>query len=475
MHFPTAVCNLFARVNKYAGLSIYGKRNRDNEIVDEHSESNGICLRPQIKRRKMDTSLIVNSKYESQIMDWLGNDEITSIGISGMGGIGKTKIAKQVESRLLSCDILSYDIHDIAWVSVGMDCSVYQLQQKIAAAFRIDLDGDVDEIRRSAMIHAFLSRWNKCVLFLDDLWEDFRLEDVGIPKQCKRILISRSLDVCRILRCQKVVRIEPLSEEEGWELFRRNIEFGNSDCKILSSVRKFVYDWCAGLPLAITVLAKSMGGKVDSSTWTEILTSKNPFSTELSPEFQDVICQLKFSYDRLNNTKLQQCFLSVVLYPGGRTISKEELIELWITKRLIDQVESSQVQYDMGYCIVNKLINTCLLEPCQDEKMVKVHDLVWSMAASLAAEKCMMKAGSCSNMKCLENLHVYVLKQQPSSSLIPSYFSFKITNLSNMGSQGNILVEIPNQKIRFRVLVHVIVALLNFPYDREKEAVSDRY
>ena len=113
----------------------------------------------------------------------------------------------------------------------------------------------------------------------------------------------------------------------------------------------------------------------------------------------------------------------------------------------------------MGYCIVNKLINSCLLEPCQDERMVKVHDLVRSMAASLAAEY-MMKADSCSNTKCLENLHVYVIKR-PSSSLIPSNLSLKINNLSNMGSQGNSLVEIPKRNIGFRVLVHVVVILLN--------------
>ncbi|XP_010685126.2 probable disease resistance protein At4g27220 [Beta vulgaris subsp. vulgaris] len=381
------VDSILVSISSFHNVLYDVRRMKRTAILDEQSAMESVSLQPEKKRRKVQPSLSINLEYVNRIIGWLGNNEISTIGIHGMGGIGKTTLAIELYTRLSNHDIPSSDDnYASAWVSVGIDFTVFQLQQKIASAFGIDFQDDKDVIRRASILNAFLSGLGKYILFLDDLWGDFRPEDVGIPRQCKLILISRLLDVFRILRCQKILKIETRSEEETWQVFQHCIGHGVSNLKEVPSCKKLVYHKCAGLPLAIITLANNMRGVVDASRWREFLEIMDPIQNI------DVFSRLKLSYERLNNIKLQRCFLYSALYLKDKSlVSREELIRLWIGKRLINDVPSLQAQFDMGHSILNKLLNSCLLETCQDNKNIKMHDLVRRLAISILRDSNMVK------------------------------------------------------------------------------------
>ncbi|XP_074309489.1 disease resistance protein At4g27190-like [Silene latifolia] len=259
---------------------IIKKRPRDipDSVTEPQAGNNLSYPQPEQqdhKRRKVTSpkETGVSVRLERDIMTpisgWLKDDRVNTIGVYGMGGVGKTTLMKQLYNRLMNraavqCETVS---GGIAWVYVGMNFTVYNLQHRIAKAVGLDLQDEKDVTRRAARLHAFLVRVSWYVIFLDDLWGEFRVDQVGIPTQCNLIIISRSLHVCRALRCQKVIRASPLPQDEAWELFYTTVGNGVLDTKDILPIGKRLCDLCGGVPLAISGLAKKMSGVADASGW----------------------------------------------------------------------------------------------------------------------------------------------------------------------------------------------------------------
>ena len=71
---------------------------------------------------------------------------------------------------------------------------------------------------RAGELWTALSVIQNHVIILDD----FHPEKVGISRRtngCKLILTTRSLDICNRMDCQRIIKVEPLSEGEAWNLF----------------------------------------------------------------------------------------------------------------------------------------------------------------------------------------------------------------------------------------------------------------
>ena len=83
------------------------------------------------------------------------------------------------------------------------------------------------------------------------MWENFSLEEVGIPEPTasngsKLVLTPRSLDVCRHMDCPEV---------DAWALFLNKVGRSLTSFAVLVSVARSVAEHSAGLPLAIIMVA----------------------------------------------------------------------------------------------------------------------------------------------------------------------------------------------------------------------------
>ncbi|MBA0549835.1 hypothetical protein Golob_020844, partial [Gossypium lobatum] len=205
------------------------------------------------------------------IWNSLMSDEIGAIGVCGMGGIGKTTIMKYIYYQLLEKTKPLFG--KIIWVTVSKELNIPKLQENLANAMNI-IDLPESEPERVAVLMDKL-RQRRYVLILDDVWKQFSLTEVGIPKPTtsngsKLVLTSRSVDVCRSMDC-KVVKVPPLSNEESMNLFLDTAGHGVLKVPSLQEILGNIVSECAGLPLAIAVIAGSMKGIYDVAEWRNAL------------------------------------------------------------------------------------------------------------------------------------------------------------------------------------------------------------
>jgi disease resistance protein RPS2 len=328
-----------------------------------------------------------------KIWEHVLGEDFRKIGVNGMGGIGKTTVMKEINNRLLK-EIDKFD--NVIWVTVSKASNVFKLQNDIARNLDLDLSKYEDVILRAGKLSIALENRKRYVLILDDMWEAFRLEDVGIPEPtptngCKLVLTTRSVEVCNKMSCENI-KIELLSEEESWNLFLETLGRDVLNTPDLEVTVKEVVKECARLPLAIITIAGSLKNVVHASEWRNALEDLRTSIKGSNNVATTVFERLQFSYKRLKDEKLQHCLLYCALYPEDFKIDRDELIEHLIDEGVIERMKSRQAEFDKGHTMLNKLQNVCLLEGGSHYGgyFVKMHDLIRDMALQIAGPKFMV-------------------------------------------------------------------------------------
>ncbi|KAK5834136.1 hypothetical protein PVK06_018010 [Gossypium arboreum] len=334
------------------------------------------------------SELVGEEAVRNEIWACLIQEEVSKIGVWGMGGVGKTTIMKHIHNDLLK----QQRFERVIWVTISKEFNVMKVQDNIASALESKeyLDKEEDKLRRAAILSEMLKNAGKHVLILDDVWDKVSLEEVGIPEPsggngCKLALTTRSEHVCKYMGC-KVIKVKPLSEEEALILFLNKVGPNTVQSPTIMPTLKLVVKECAGLPLTIVVVAGTMKGEYNPRIWKNALKDLKERIGKVEGVEAEVIERLKFSFDHLKDEKVKDCFLYCALYPEDFEIRKVELIECWIDEIFIDEMDTRQEMEDKGLTILKRLEDNCLLENITTKfglPGIKMHDAVRDMALSI--------------------------------------------------------------------------------------------
>ncbi|KAK8633458.1 hypothetical protein V6N13_014304 [Hibiscus sabdariffa] len=137
-------------------------------------------------------------------------------------------------------------------------------------------------------------------------------------------------------------------EEEAWKLFLEKV--GRDILNILGvePIARSIAKRFVGLPLGVITIASCMKGIDDICEWRNSLKELSLCQKSVNGFEDEMFQQLQFSYDRLKDPELQHCFLGCVLYPEDEEIGEGSLIQLWIAKGLVEEMDSMQAEFDRG-------------------------------------------------------------------------------------------------------------------------------
>ncbi|KAG4149772.1 hypothetical protein ERO13_D05G354500v2 [Gossypium hirsutum] len=355
------------------GKLVDEKTREMKEFLDKApNASEGLAMDGPSAGLPLPTSELVGEEaVRNEIWAYLMQEEVSKIGVWGMGGVGKTTIMKHIHNDLLK----EQRFERVVWVTISKEFNIVKLQNDIASALNGKMPEEANKVRRAAILSEMLKRAGKHALILDDVWSEVSLEEIGIPKPSssngyKLVLTTRVEQVCKSMGC-KVIKVKPLSEEEALILFLSEVGPNIVQNQTIMPTLKLVVKECAGLPLTIVRIGKVKEGE------------------------DKVIESLKVSFNHLKDEKVKYCFLHCALYPEDFGIKKDELIECWIEEGFIDDMSTRQEMKDKGHVILKKLEDNCLLENVSSER-VRMHDAVRDTVLSITRmnPRYMIQAGS---------------------------------------------------------------------------------
>ncbi|XP_044499366.1 putative disease resistance RPP13-like protein 1 [Mangifera indica] len=271
------------------------------------------------------------------------------IAVVGVGGIGKTTIAREVYNHKELEDI-KFDKK--AWVCVSTTIDVLTISKKLLQQFSSCVPDNLNDVQ--VQLKEAVSG-KKLLIVLDDIWkvEYIEWEKLKSPFAAgafgsTMIVTTRHTDVAQTIRCSHTYQLKLLSDEACKSLFQEHA-FGtgaaaNAD-QISISIYERVVKRCKGLPLAAKTLGCLLHSK-PSKTWEEILESKIWSAFD---ESDHILPALKLSYHYLPSN-LKRCFGYCAIFPQDYEFEEKELALLWIAKGIVQpsykQLDEAEWEYE---------------------------------------------------------------------------------------------------------------------------------
>ncbi|XAR68423.1 hypothetical protein NMG60_11003532 [Bertholletia excelsa] len=330
------------------------------------------------------------SSATERVMEALKDDTINLIGISGMAGVGKTTLLREVSQRARDKSLFD---QVAPMVVIGRDPDPRRVQKCIAEGLGLELDKENEALRSSMLRKRLLLNHKKILLVLDDVWAEFNLEDLGIPlgeghKGCKIVYSSRRKDLWSTTQTKIDIPLGELSQGESWDLFREKTG-DSAAAHDLQHIGGEIVELCGGLPLALVTVGRALQNK-DKHYWVDAYQRlKNPSDEYLelnSSEVPAVVYScIKLTYDYLQNEEAEKLFLLCCLFEEDRNISIENLVRYSMGLKLCKGINQLENLRHRVHVLVGRLKCCHLLLDGDDDKHVKIHDVVHQVAIAIAS------------------------------------------------------------------------------------------
>ncbi|CAN7004307.1 unnamed protein product [Brassica oleracea var. botrytis] len=364
-------------------------------------------MRQTFSRDEEDHLVGLERNIERLVACLLEEDSPQVFAITGMGGIGKTTLARKVFNH----EKIKKHFPGLAWVCVSQQFERKCVWQTILRQLRLECD--VSKMMEDEVLEKIVRvlETQKALIVIDDIWREGDwdlIKPIFLPiKGCKVLLTSRNEEV--VLHANEQcdpIKPECLTFEESWDLFQR-IAFpikDTSEFRIdedMKKIGKEMIKHCGGLPLALKVLGGLLRKKYTLHQWktirenikVRIVTGSGSDDRNINTKVYDV---LNLSFEDLP-AYLKHCFLYLASFPEDCEIDVETLSYYWAAEGILSPIyfDGASIREVADICIEELVkrnmviskrhVKTFRFETCQ------LHDMMREVCLHKAEEENFVK------------------------------------------------------------------------------------
>ncbi|KAM7508232.1 hypothetical protein LguiA_018685 [Lonicera macranthoides] len=335
-------------------------------------------LKQNIKHEDMDlVGMASRIEKMEELLD-IHSNGIRVIGIHGMGGLGKTTIAKVIyykyQHHFESHSFLK-DVRETSKSRNGIVLLQNQLHSEILKTKISDITDYNEGIRKiKDAIHR-----KKVIIVLDDVDEKSQIDKLAgsfkwFGARSRIIITTRNEEVlraiaqtCRIEGQPEVYesyKPELMDDDDSLELFSKHAFMSKSPPEGYDILSKKVVSTAAGLPLVLVVTGSSLFGEIDKDIWEEKFKELKNIAAE------EVLEKLRLSFNPLSWAQ-KETFLDIACLFIG--LDKTNPCYMW------DDCEF----YPMN--ALNVLVRRSLIT-IGDDNILRMHDQLRDLGRQIARE-----------------------------------------------------------------------------------------
>ncbi|CAI8613970.1 unnamed protein product [Vicia faba] len=404
--FRFRVAHKIKEINKRLDKIAADRNNFGLQTIEIHNDTQVAHGGEMTYSRVINSDVIGRQHDKEKIIKILvqhdNNDtNLSVIPIVGLGGLGKTTLAKFVFNDQKISEYFSSKM----WVSLSGSFDMKEVIIKIinsandsakvdAPAYQLNYrDLDIEQLQNH-LINKL--KGQNFLLVLDDVWNEDRVKWIQVRDLLqvgalgsKILFTTRSHSIASMMGTVSSHNLEGLSLEDSLSLFVK-WAFKEGEARRyphLVNIGREIVKKCGGIPLAVRTVGSLLFSKYETVEYWENVKDNEIWNL---PDAHGILPALELSYRRMPSA-MQKCFALFSLYPKGHAFDSFHVTSLWRALGLLPTPNRNPNQtskYSASHYLL-EMLSISFLQDFVDYGIgftFKMHDLVHDLVKQVASK-----------------------------------------------------------------------------------------